>query len=131
MPTCSNCGRQLSPRATACPGCGEPGPVSLSQVGATALAAAGRTDGYAIASLACSATAFFGTFIFGSVLGIILGKMATKRLAADPELEGEGLARIGIILGWVGVAISVVVFLLGLAMIAPVGRASGFMRIGF
>lgn len=131
MPRCRTCGLEISPRATACPGCGEPGPGSLSGVGATALAAAGRTGGYAIASIACSASAFFGTLIFGSVLGIILGRMARRRLAADPELEGDGLAQTGIILGWVGVGISLVVFLLGLAMFAPLTRASGFMRVGF
>lgn len=131
MPSCPSCGRELSPRATACPGCGEPGPGSLSRAGSTALAAIGRTDAYAIGSLACSASAFFGAFIVGSILGIILGRMAITRLAADPELEGENLARVGIVLGWVGLGLSVVVFLLGMAMFAPLTRASGLLRIGF
>jgi hypothetical protein len=74
--------------------------------------AASRTDGYAIASIACSAAAFFGAFIAGSILGIVFGKMAENRIAADPTLDGEGLARAGIIVGWVGLAVGAV-FLVG------------------
>jgi hypothetical protein len=130
MPRCSTCGRELSPRASTCPGCGEPGPAAGPTVAGT-LAAVSRFDGYAIASIACSASAFFGVIVVGSVLGIIFGKMARTRLAANPQLEGEGLAQIGIILGWVGLAIGVLFLLLGLAMFAPLTRASGFMRVGF
>ena len=131
MPPCPTCGRELSPRATACPGCGEPGPAGRTAV-ATTLAAVGRTDGFAIASLLCSASAFFGTFIVGSVLGIVLGKKARTRLAADPDLEGDGLAQTGIILGWVGVALALVVFVLGMTLFASVTRSTGGpIRIGF
>ncbi|MGH8993076.1 MAG: DUF4190 domain-containing protein [Acidimicrobiia bacterium] len=106
MATCSHCGREVSPRARACPACGEPGP-ALAYPGtvAGAVTAVGRTDGYAMASIACSAVAFFGAFIVGSVAGIVLGNMARKRIAADPSLAGEGLAQAGIILGWVGLAV--------------------------
>jgi hypothetical protein len=95
------------------------------------MATANRTDGYAIASLVCSASAFFGTFIFGSVLGIVLGKMARKRLAANPEVEGDGLAQTGIVLGWVGVGLGLVFLLLGMAMFSSVTRGSGLMHFGF
>ena len=131
MPPCANCGRQLSPRATTCPGCGEPGPAGRTAV-ATTLAAVGRTDSFAIASLVCSASAFFGTFLVGSVLGIILGKMSRTRLAADPDLEGDGLARTGVILGWVGVGLAVLMLLLGMAMFSSVTRSTGGpIHIGF
>jgi hypothetical protein len=95
------------------------------------MATANRTDGYAIASLVCSASAFFGTFLFGSVIGIILGKMSKARLAADPDLEGDGLAQTGMVLGWVGIALGLVFLLLGVAMFSSVSRGSGIMRIGF
>jgi hypothetical protein len=114
----------------ACPGCGDPGPAARTAA-ATALATVGRTDGFAIASIVCSASAFFGTFVFGSVLGIIFGKMSRARLAADPDLEGEGLAQTGIIVGWVGVALGLVFLLLGMAMFTSVARSSGSVRIGF
>lgn len=124
MNTCPHCARPLSPRATACPACGDPGPGARSAV-TTAVAAANRTDAYAIASLACSASAFLGTFLIGSILGIIFGKMSRTRLAADPALEGEGLARTGILLGWVGIGIGVLFLLLGFAMFAPMTRFGG------
>ncbi len=82
------------------------------------MTAASRTDGYAIASIACSVVAFFGAFIIGSVLGIIFGKMAQTRLAADPTLQGEGLAQAGIILGWVGLAVGAVFLLLFLTVLS-------------
>ena len=69
-----------------------------------------RTDGYAIASIACSGAAFFGAFIVGSIAGIIFGKMAETRIAADPTLGGEGLAKAGIIVGWVGLAMGALAF---------------------
>ena len=109
MPACPHCGRDVSPRATACPACGEPGPAAVRPGAlAGAVTAAGRTDGYAIASIACSAAAFFGAFIVGSIAGIIFGKMAQARIAAEPGLAGEGLAQAGVILGWVGLAVGAV-----------------------
>ncbi|MGH8971664.1 MAG: DUF4190 domain-containing protein [Acidimicrobiia bacterium] len=131
MNTCPQCRRPLSPRATACPGCGEPGPAAAGPTVAGALAAVNRTDGYAIASFVCSASAFFGTFLFGSVIGIILGKMSKTRLAADSELEGEGLAQTGIVLGWVGIALGLLFLLLGVAMFSSAFRGSGVMHFGF
>jgi hypothetical protein len=80
------------------------------------MSAVARTDGYAIASIACSAVAFFGAFIIGSILGIVFGKMAQTRLAADPTVGGEGLAQAGIILGWVGLAIGAVFLMLFLTV---------------
>jgi hypothetical protein len=72
------------------------------------MSAAGRTEGYALASIICSVAAFFGAFIVGSILGIVFGKMAEARIAADHTLGGEGLAKAGIIFGWVGLAVGVV-----------------------
>jgi len=82
------------------------------------MSAVSRTDGYAIASIACSAGAFFGAFIVGSILGIVFGKMAQPRLAADPTLGGEGLAQAGIILGWVGLVVGAVVVMLFLTVLS-------------
>ncbi|MGH9041254.1 MAG: DUF4190 domain-containing protein [Acidimicrobiia bacterium] len=122
MPACPHCGRDVSPRATACPTCGEPGPGAAHPAGvggtvSTATAAAARTDGYAIASIVCSIGAFFGVFIVGSILGIVFGRMARERLAADPSLAGEGLAQAGVILGWVGLAVGVVILAVFLAAV--------------
>ena len=76
-----------------------------------------RTDPYAIASIACAVANFFGIFLIGAILGIVFGKMAQKNIARNPSLEGAGLARTGIILGWVGIALFVAFIVLGFAFL--------------
>lgn len=55
--------------------------------------------------------------IVPSIVAIVVGWGAQSDIARDPALGGEGLAKAGVILGWVGLAVS----LLGLLMLlAPV-----------
>jgi hypothetical protein len=118
VPYCANCGRDLSPAAQACPNCGHPGPAAAQTVVAPQAAPPGpRTEGFAIASLVCGIAAFFFIPLVGSILAIALGSAARKRIAEDPDLQGAEMARAGIIIGWVGVALVVlaVVFLITLA----------------
>ena len=71
------------------------------------------TSGLALASLICSA----GSFIlipFGFIPGIICGHMARRRLAQNPLLRGNGLAKAGLILGYTSMdlyAVAVMVLL--------------------
>lgn len=130
MPACPHCGTDLSPRATACPTCGEPGPAAAPPPyapppyapyppagGGTAplLETISRTDGYAIASIVCAVANFVGFFFVGGVLGVIFGKMAERRIAENPGREGASLARAGIVVGWVGIAVGLLFLLLGIA----------------
>ena len=63
------------------------------------------TSGYAIASLILS-LAFCG---IGSVLAIILGNRAKREIAASGgALGGEGMAKAGIVLGWIGIPVFIV-----------------------
>jgi hypothetical protein len=114
VPFCANCGRDLSPAATACPNCGHPGPASPRSV---AVAPGPRTEGFAIASLVCGIGAFFAVPIVGSILAIAFGGVARRRIAEDPALQGADMARAGIIIGWVGliVVVMAIVFLIVLA----------------
>ncbi|MGZ4128322.1 MAG: DUF4190 domain-containing protein [Actinomycetota bacterium] len=105
MPFCSNCGRDLSPSAVACPNWGHPGPGAPAVVAAAARS--GRIEGFAIASLACSVAGFVFIPIIGSILGIVFGGVARKHIAEDPSLEGDSLARAGTIVGWVGIGVAV------------------------
>ena len=82
------------------------------------VATAKRTDPYAIASIVCAVANFVGPVFIGAILAIVFGKMAEKRLAADPSLDGAGLARAGIILGWVGVAIPIAILVVGFGLLA-------------
>jgi hypothetical protein len=66
-----------------------------------------RTEPFAIASIVCSVANFFGAFIVGAILGIVFGKIAQKNIARNPSLEGANLARLGIIVGWVGIGLVV------------------------
>ena len=79
--------------------------------------AAARTSGLAIASLALGIIGFFAVPLLASILAIVLGKRAEKEIATDPGLAGEGFARAGVILGWIGLALAVVGLLLGLFFI--------------
>jgi len=81
------------------------------------IAAVPRTEPFAIASIVCAVANFFGIFIIGAILGIVFGKMAQKNIAQNPALEGAGLARMGIIIGWVGLGLVLAFFLLAVAFL--------------
>lgn len=70
-----------------------------------------RTEGFAIASLACGIAGFFAVPIVGSVLAIVFGSVGRKRIAQDPSLSGQDMARAGIIIGWVGLVLGILVVL--------------------
>jgi hypothetical protein len=111
---CENCGKDLSPKAVACPNCGHPGP------GAAVVAARTQTEGFAIASLICSiAGAMFMLPLVGGILGIVFAGVARDRMRRFGT-EGESLARAGVIVGWIGLALNVVVFFSLCAVIASV-----------
>jgi hypothetical protein len=82
-----------------------------------------RQDGYAVASVACGVAGLFAAPILGPVLAIVFGKRAQDRLGRNPGLEGAGLARAGTTLGWVGLAISAIVLVVGIALMSSL--ASG------
>ncbi len=123
MPFCANCGRDLSPAAVACPNCGHPGPAA-GQV--TIAGAPGkRTEGFAIASLVCGIVGFFGVPVVASILAIVFGHTARKRIAQDENLAGADMARAGIIIGWIGLVLAVLLILFLIVV------AVGFSRWNF
>lgn len=111
MAYCANCGKEISPAARACPQCGHPAGVAT----ATAVEPHVQppTEGFAVASLACSIAGILGVFFVGSILGIVFSHVARRKLREHPGREGEGLATAGLIIGWVGIALGI----LGLIMI--------------
>jgi hypothetical protein len=79
-----------------------------------------RTSKLAIASLICS----IGSFIIiplGFIPGIICGHMAKKRIARDAALGGRGLAKAGLIVGYVALGIHVLVLVAVLGFATLVG----------
>ncbi len=88
-----------------------------------------RTNGLAIASMVVSIVAFplcWGGLIAAPV-GAILGHVALKNIKNDPQTGGTGMARTGIIVGWIqfGLWILMILFLI-LAMNGAFG--TGFER---
>jgi hypothetical protein len=85
---------------------------------ASAPVRATQTSGLAIASLVSGIVGWTILPFIGSILAIILGYMARNEIRQRPgELEGEGLATAGLVLGWIAVGLTVVsLCLLGLGM---------------
>lgn len=141
MAACPNCGRELSPRAVACPQCGEPGPAAVpagagagypppppqgyqpGSVGSV-IAAVPRTEPFAIASVVCAVANFFGLFFVGAILGIVFGKIAQRNIAQNPTLEGANLARMGIIIGWVGIGLLVAFVVLAFGVLGVLSSST-------
>jgi hypothetical protein len=73
-----------------------------------------QTSGMAIASLVMGIAGWTVLPLIGSVLAIIFGYMARNDIRQRPdELEGDGLALAGLVLGWIAVGLSVLLLCLG------------------
>ncbi|MFA5890135.1 MAG: DUF4190 domain-containing protein [Actinomycetota bacterium] len=132
MAFCQNCGREISPAAVACPQCGHPGP--SARTSGPVFGGGKPVEGFAIASLASAVSAFVVMPVVGSILGIVFGSMAKRRIAENPELQGEGLARAGVIVGWVGIGLVLLVAILlvvGLAVSGGTGTSVEVRPGGF
>ena len=76
----------------------------------------GRTNGLAIASLACGLAQFaFGPL--ATIPAIVLGHMARSQIRRTGE-QGAGLALAGLVLGWGAVILGVILIAVGLAIAA-------------
>lgn len=74
-------------------------------------ASAGETSGKAIASLVLGIGGFLIFPVVLSILAIVFGRSAKREIAERPGLGGAGLATAGIVLGWIGVALTVIAVL--------------------
>ena len=73
-----------------------------------------KTNGLAVASLACG----LAQFMFGPVLAIpaiVFGHMARHQIKRTGE-QGAGLALAGLILGWAAVILGIALIVVGLAL---------------
>jgi Domain of unknown function (DUF4190) len=70
---------------------------------------AGRqTNSFAVAALVCGVIQFCGFWLLGTIPAIVLGHIARRQIRQRGE-QGAGLALAGLILGYVGIALTVVV----------------------
>ena len=74
----------------------------------------GGTSGLAIASLVNGIVWIFAFWIFalGSILALIFGYVALSQIKKDPSIGGRGMAIAGVVLGWIGVGIQLLVSVL-------------------
>ena len=83
---------------------------------ATMVTTPARTNGLAIASLACGLAQFaFGPL--ATIPAIVLGHMARSQIRRTGE-QGAGLALAGLVLGWGAVILGIVLIAVGLAVAA-------------
>jgi hypothetical protein len=72
----------------------------------------------AIASLILSISGFILLGIVGSILGVVFGHIAQGQIKrAVPPEEGQGLASAGIIVGYIGIGLNLLILLAALFFI--------------
>jgi uncharacterized membrane protein len=72
----------------------------------------------AIASLIASILGVTLIPTIGSIIGVILGYMARKEIReSHGAMGGEGMAKAGIIIGWIGIALAVLGICVGIAFL--------------
>jgi hypothetical protein len=138
MIQCPNCYAQNADGSTSCYNCRSPlaptgAPAYYAQPGGAAVAAAApSTSIMAILSLVFSLLGLlFILPIIGSIVGAILGHMATREIRQKAGLvAGEGLARAGVIISYVGLVLwglccvgYIVLLILGVGLSAFTGSA--------
>jgi hypothetical protein len=110
----------MSEGATSCPQCGHPtGQQAVAYAGA-----AQRTEGLAITSLVLGIAGFAICPLVCHILAIVLGTQARNKIRNDPTLGGDGLARAGVILGWVGVGLTVLFAIIAILAFAVGGHTT-------
>ncbi len=73
-----------------------------------------KTNGFAIASLVLG---ILWLYWVGSILALVFGYIAKRRIDASGGMEtGRGMAIAGIVLGWIGVAILVILLIAGIGI---------------
>jgi uncharacterized protein DUF4190/zinc ribbon protein len=118
---CANCGTELSDQAPACPKCGHPRIAPRVH----------QTDSGAIISLILGILGIIACPLVLSIPAVIVGNRARANIRQDPNLEGESMARAGVILGWVGIgfaAVGIVVAVLALLFVRNSGYSDPFQN---
>lgn len=72
----------------------------------------------AIASLICSIVGFVGFPVLGWIAGVVLGHLALGQIKAQPyRYSGRGLAVAGLIIGYIGLGLLVLLIIAALILI--------------
>ncbi len=85
--------------------------------GTTAVTPVARTNGLAIASLACGLAQFVGFGPLATIPAIVFGYAARRQIQRTGE-QGAGLALAGLVLGWAAVILGILLVVVGMATFA-------------
>jgi hypothetical protein len=84
-----------------------------------------RTNPLAVASLACGLGQIFFWFL-AAIPAVVLGHVARRPIRQTGE-DGQGMATAGLVLGWIGIALTVL-FIAGVVAIAAVTHTGHAMH---
>ena len=117
-PACPTCGETVGATAPPAPP-GGLGTVPIDHLGQPQYYGAPRTNGYAIASMVLG---ILWLWCVGSLLALIFGYVSLRQIRERGE-AGRGMAIAGIVLGWIGVvlAIILIIVVISVANSAPPG----------
>jgi hypothetical protein len=87
--------------------------------------AGGRTEGSAVAALVLGILGIMACPLILSIPAVIVGTQARAKIRQDPTLEGEPLARAGIILGWIGIGLAAIGIIVAILVITLSSRSVG------
>jgi Domain of unknown function (DUF4190)/DUF1707 SHOCT-like domain len=90
------------------PAAGPPYPGTVPQPGGWVYpGAVTRTNALAITSMVCGIVQFFGFWLLAAIPAIVCGHIARRQIRQTGE-QGSGMALAGLIMGWAGVALTVI-----------------------
>jgi uncharacterized protein DUF4190/uncharacterized protein DUF1707 len=84
----------------------------------------GSTNGLAIGSLICGIGQFFGFWLLGTIPAIVLGHLARRQIRQTRE-QGDGMALAGLVLGYIGVGLTVILLIILLIILVAASQTSG------
>ena len=86
-----------------------------------------QTSALAITSLVSGILGWTLLPFLGSIAAVICGHMARAEIRRDPNLDGDGMAVAGLVLGWVSIALGVLAILLVIVAILFFGGLAAFI----
>jgi multidrug efflux pump subunit AcrB len=91
-----------------------------------------QTSSLAVVSLISGIASFFIVPMLGAIVAIITGNLAKKEIRQSAgRLTGEDMARWGVILGWVNVALALIgICLVVLSILGVIGLSLSFIPWG-